>query len=116
MTVTSICTGPISAMNEMFIDPVGTAEAFIITGTAGTPGIRLMGVQTVEMVDESSRIFSLLWALRWYMPNLWPLVFAMLVIFAFIMGTRIIKVSLAVIATAIEILRRIWDAIPFKFS
>jgi hypothetical protein len=116
MTITRVITAPMVAVNDMVTTPIAVAECWIITGTEGTPGIRAMGTQTVEMVEEAGRIFGLLGALRWYMPNLWPLVVAMLVIFGLIMGNRIIKVSVAFFATAIEVLRRIWDAIPFKFS
>jgi hypothetical protein len=116
MTITSVITAPVAAVGEMVSTPMAMAESMIITGTAGTPGIRLMGVQTVEMIDESAKIFALLGALRWYMPNLWPLILAMLVVLALIFGNRLIKVSVAFFATAIEVIRRIWDAIPFKFS
>jgi len=116
ITITGWVSQQTSSVYNMWVDPMATAESGIISGTNGLGGIMGTGSAMVSVVGESASMFQFIKALRWYMPNLWPLVFMMLFIFTLIMSHRLIKISVAVIGTAIEYLRRIWDAIPFKFS
>jgi hypothetical protein len=94
--------------------PIETATNRAINGGGGSVGIVGQGQAMQGLVERFGNVIALVRAIQFYAPNTWPLIAVLLVGVAVLASQRLIKFSVALIATAIEIARRIWQAIPFK--
>jgi hypothetical protein len=53
-------------------------------------------------------------SVRLYMPNLWPLVMFIMTAFLLAFNTAVVKFAITIIGEVIEIIRKVWEAIPLN--
>lgn len=90
-----------------------TDEGLGLVSITNTIGISTPVEIAQEMVTNVLVPLSLVELLQIYMPNLWPLIFGIVLLAAWVFFILFLKFGLAVVSEALELLRRVIELFPF---
>jgi hypothetical protein len=66
-----------------------------------------------EMIQNIAQPIAIFRGLYLYIPNLWPYLLLMFIMLAWIIFILLVKFGVAVISESMELLRKVWESIPF---
>jgi hypothetical protein len=84
------------------------------TTVSSSTGISSPVAIAAEMAEAITTPISYAKAVQFYMPNLWPMVFFLLIATAWIFFNLIAKFGIAIGSELLELLYKIWEALPLN--
>jgi hypothetical protein len=82
-------------------------------GVGATDGISTPVQIADQMVGTIAQPISAIRGLSVYIPNIWPYLFLIFLMLIWIFFNLLVRFGIAIVGTGAEILRRVWEAIPF---
>lgn len=89
------------------------AIGWLDPGVTTTTGISSPVQIRDEMVSNIARPIGIFRGLSLYVPNLWPYLLLMFFMLAWVIFILLVKFGVAIISESMELLRKVWEAIPF---
>lgn len=90
------------------IDPGGATGS----GITGTVPVSTTAGAMASTVSSIAYPFRFLRSVKAYMPNTWRALFPLFLVFLIVFGVHLAKFAVTIISEVLEVIRRLWDALP----